>query len=43
MRRRTFAGAESVQGFLAGLMLWLAGTAPVVEGYEDGTTLAMVE
>jgi hypothetical protein len=34
---------EPVQGFLARLMLWLAGTAPVVEGYEDGATLAMVE
>ena len=33
---RPFTIAEPVQGFLAGLTLWVAGTAPVVEGYEDG-------
>jgi hypothetical protein len=38
-----YAAAPTVQGFLTGLMLWLAGTAPVVEGDEDGATLAMVE
>jgi hypothetical protein len=30
------AGAEPVQGLLAGLTLLLAGTAPVVEGDEAG-------
>ena len=36
-------GAEPFQGFLAGLTLWFAGTAPVVEGVEDGATSAMVQ
>ena len=40
---RPFTIAEPVQGFLAGLTLWVAGTAPVVEGYEDGATLAILE
>jgi hypothetical protein len=37
------AGAEPVQGLLAGLTLLLAGTAPVVEGVEDGATSAIVQ
>jgi hypothetical protein len=35
--------AEPVQGLLAGSSLWLVGTAPVVEGCEDGATLVMVQ
>jgi hypothetical protein len=41
--RSVTSRSPAFQGFLAGLMLWLAGTAPVVEEDEDGAKLATFE